>query len=303
MSSIEEIMAEMLEVSKAPEAVQGKPFDKATWAEQKKAERQKLFTWIDAMAARVGGSETVLKTYLDVQSRFNRYSVGNALLIAMQCAGATQIKEFEKWKEEGYVIKRNESALLILGPGKEYQKKDGSVGVSYEVKKVFDVSQTTAENAILPKVNWDERLILRSLLTHAPCEVKADTGVIFPEGSSAVYDPRAKTIFVAKECGSGDLIKDMARELAHAYMDPGIEYDREANQYKAHCVSYMVCKRYGLDVSEYGFGEAADHLAEKDAGAVRAELNEIREVFNKLESDMRRVLDQKKDPKGRDEAR
>lgn len=41
--------------------------------------------------------------------------------------------------------KRGADAITILEPGKEYtREKDGSTGVFYDPKKVFDISQTNS---------------------------------------------------------------------------------------------------------------------------------------------------------------
>ena len=36
--------------------------------------------------------------YLNVMSKFHRYSFGNSMLIALQCPGATQVAGFHAWK-------------------------------------------------------------------------------------------------------------------------------------------------------------------------------------------------------------
>lgn len=70
-----------------------------------------------------------------MQSRFDRYSVGNALLITAQMPQATQFKDFDAWKENGVSIKKQQKGITILEPGEEYTREDSSVGVSYNVKK------------------------------------------------------------------------------------------------------------------------------------------------------------------------
>jgi hypothetical protein len=54
------------------------PFDKDAWAAKKQAERASAYELIDRTAENVGQEGAAFQTYLDVQSRFERYSVGNA---------------------------------------------------------------------------------------------------------------------------------------------------------------------------------------------------------------------------------
>ena len=62
-----------------------------------------------------------------MQARFDRYSVGNAVLITAQKADATQLSDFKGWKNNGVFIKKGESGIVLLEPGEEYTKEDGTV--------------------------------------------------------------------------------------------------------------------------------------------------------------------------------
>ena len=48
--------------------------------------------------------------YLDVQARFDLYSVSNAILIAAQCPEATKLADFDTWKADGVYVKRGQDA-------------------------------------------------------------------------------------------------------------------------------------------------------------------------------------------------
>ena len=74
-----------------------------------------------------------------MQSRFSRYTPTNALLILAQMPEATQLKDFDGWKEAGVSVQRKPRSVKILEPGKEYDREDGTRGTSFEVKRVYDV--------------------------------------------------------------------------------------------------------------------------------------------------------------------
>ncbi|MDD7129357.1 MAG: ArdC-like ssDNA-binding domain-containing protein [Prevotella sp.] len=131
--------------SKEPEEVSVPPFDKEEWIQQKKAEREHAYEMIDQAAGLMPGEGERVQMYLDLQSRFPRYSVGNILLLSAQKPEATRIADFKAWKEGGVYIKQGETGIIMLEPGNEYTKADGSVGVAYNAKRVFDISQTTAK--------------------------------------------------------------------------------------------------------------------------------------------------------------
>ena len=48
-------------------------------------------------------------------------------------------------------MKKNQKGIVILEPGDEYTREDGSIGVSYNPKKVFDITQTTCAPECSPR--------------------------------------------------------------------------------------------------------------------------------------------------------
>ncbi|MCI6851134.1 MAG: hypothetical protein MR883_06395 [Clostridiales bacterium] len=147
-------------------------FNKEEWAAQKKQERESAFAMIDETAQRMANDGGLFQSYLDVQARFDRYSVGNAVLITAQKADATQLSDFKGWKNNGVFIKKGESGIVLLEPGEEYTKEDGTVGVSYNSKKVFDISQTTAKAKDRPAMKQDERLLLKAIMICSLYEIQ-----------------------------------------------------------------------------------------------------------------------------------
>ena len=59
---------------------------------------------IDETAQRMANDGSRFQSYLDVQARFDRYSVGNAVLITAQKADATQLSDFKGWKNNGVIL-------------------------------------------------------------------------------------------------------------------------------------------------------------------------------------------------------
>ena len=147
------------------------PFDMDEYKARKQQERSDVYTLLDNTAEEVKGSGELFQTFLDVQARFDRYSVNNALLITAQMPEATKLADFDTWKEANVSVNKGETAISILGPGREYERDDGSTGTSFNVKKVFDISQTNSRERVTPKVTRDERLLLKSLISNAPCKM------------------------------------------------------------------------------------------------------------------------------------
>ncbi|MGF6990537.1 hypothetical protein M2150_001802 [Lachnospiraceae bacterium PM6-15] len=270
-----------------------RPFDKDAWAERKQEERKELYALVDTAATGVQSSGEKFKLYLDVQSKFDRYSVTNALLITEQMPQATQLKEFEAWKDTGVSIKKNQKGVRILEPGDEYMRDDGSVGTSYNVKKVFDVSQTTGRKRLQPQMKRDERLLLKALVNNPPVPIQSVEELQGNVG--AYYDPQQQVISVRKGMDASDIFRSVAKELARVELSMGSEpYSRDATSFKAYCASYLLCQKNGIDVSGYDFSNIPDSMKEVETKDMRQELADIRDAASNISGRMAKVLEQAK---------
>ena len=273
-------------------------FNKDAWAAKKQAERKDVYLMIDTYAHEMSIDGGLFQGYLDVQARFDLYSVSNAILIAAQCPEATKLANFDSWKADGVYVKRGQDAITILEPGKEYKKDDGSVGVSYNVKKVFDISQTRAEQRPAPAVARDERMLLKALMNNAPCRFSISNEL--PEGINMAYQPQDNTIYVRQGLDAPTIFRGLAQELARAHMDRG-SIACESPDFTAYSVSYMLCRRNGVSVEGFSFDRLPESYAMMDAKALRAEVGVMRDVAGSITADMNRLFAaQEKAQKNRD---
>lgn len=273
-------------------------FNKDAWAAKKQAERKDVYLMIDTYAHEMSIDGGLFQGYLDVQARFDLYSVSNAILIAAQCPEATKLADFDTWKADGVYVKRGQDAITILEPGKEYKKDDGSVGVSYNVKKVFDISQTRAEQRPAPAVARDERLLLKALMNNAPCRFSISNKL--PEGINMAYHAESSVIYVRQGLDAPTIFRGLAQELARAHMDKG-GIACESPDFTAYSVAYMLCKRNGVSVEGFSFDRLPESYAMMDAKALRAEVGVMRDVAGSITADMNRLFQaQEKAQKNRD---
>lgn len=280
----------------------GQSFDKDAWAEKKKAERQSVFDLADSTAGAVCTDGNKFREYLDLQARFDRYSATNALLILAQMPQATQVRDYDGWKDSGISVKRCPKAISILEPGDEYQREDGSIGTYYNVKRVFDVSQTTARGKVQPAVSTDGRLLLKALIHRPPVPMQMVDDL--PNHMGAYYDHDQQVIFVRRGMDAPDIFRSVSKELAHAELAAvDVEYTREGAAFAAYSASYLLCRKYGIDASGYDFSRLPDSFRESDPQSVRAALSEIRDTAGEISGRMARVLEQSKQPKSKEQER
>ena len=267
------------------------PYDKDEYRERKQTEREEAYRLIEGTTEKIQASGELFQSYLDVQARFDRYSVSNAILITAQKPDALgPLKSYDDWKAEGAYVNQGESSLSILEPGKEYQRADGSTGVNINVKKVFDVTQTNSQQRATPTVTRDERMLLKALISHkyAPCDMVPSDAI--PENVNAIYRPEERTIYVRTGLDGPSIFRALAQELAHAHMDKGEGYVRNENNTAAYYASYILCKRFGVSTDLYLFNAVPSRYAKMEPKEFRAELGKIRDVAGEISRDMHRTL-------------
>lgn len=279
-------------------------FDKEAWAAKKQAERDQVYSLIDAYVHDMGNLgkltyDHAFQTYLDVQARFDRYSVSNAVLIAAQYPEATRLADFDAWKDSGVYVRRGAEAITILEPGKEYTRQgDGSTGVFYDPKKVFDISQTNSPQRAALTVNRDERLLLKALMSNAPCRFQISNEL--PEGVNVFYHSNNNVILVRQGLDAATIFRGVAQELAAAHMNKG-GYKCKSPDFVAYSVSYMLCQRNGVSVEGFSFEIMPEEYGMMEPKEIRAELGVMRDVAGTITADMNRLFAaQEKAQKNRD---
>ena len=145
-----------------------RPFNKEEWAAAKQAQRQEAYEMIDNTCAEMMESGDSFRQYLDVQGRFDRYSVNNAILVSAQMPEATQLKERAAWKQSRVYVNKDAQKVVILEPGKEYTREDGTKAVGYNAKEVFDVSETSAKDRQQPQEAKTMRELVSAMIDASP---------------------------------------------------------------------------------------------------------------------------------------
>lgn len=243
------------------------------WKEQRQQERAALFGLAEQTALGLNDSANMAQ-YLDTQAKFPAHSVNNALLIMAQMPAATQVRSFDAWKKAGASIGKGQTAIKILEPGQPFMGDDKQMHTPYNVKPVFDITQTDAKPE--PAAERGERELLKALVNYAPIAcVPADT---VSGGHAAHFD--GKQILVWKGCAPLDLFRGIATEMAAAKLGHG---------FGAQCAAYMLCRQHGVEPP--ALSVIPKEFYSNDPQAIRGELNKIREVAGDIGKRMQRNLE------------
>ena len=270
-----------------------KPFDKAEWAAQKQAQRQEAYELIDNTCSEMMADGESFRQYLDVQGRFDRYSVANAVLVSAQMPEATQLKDYNAWKQSRVYVNKDAQKIIILEPSKEYTREDGTKGISYNAKVVYDISETSAKDRQQEQEPKSMRELVSALIDASPVPCVPVGELELP----AYYDSSQQTIFVKKGLSEEVLFVSMAKEVSAAV------YDFKYNDFKSFCVAYMVSSRYGVDTKGFDFSRLPSEYAEMDTQAFKGELGTMRDVLGEIQSDMYKSMEKNKPAKNKEQER
>ena len=276
-----------------------RPFDKEEWAAAKQAQRKEAYELIDNTCSEMVASGDSFRQYLDVQGRFDRYSVANAILVSAQMPEATQLKEYSKWKANRVYVNKDAQKIIILEPSKEYTREDGTKGISYNAKVVYDISETSAKDRQQEQEPKSMRELVSALIDASPVPCVPVGELELP----AYYDSSQQTIFVKKGLSEEVLFVSMAKEVSAAVYDFKHNESRDASDFKSFCVAYMVSSRYGVDTRGFDFSRLPREYAEMDTQAFKGELGTMRDVLGEIQSDMYKSMEKNKPAKNKEQER
>ena len=277
----------------------GKPFNKEEWAAQKQAQRQEAYELIDATCSQMMSDGGAFQQYLDVQGRFDRYSVINAILVSAQMPEATQLRDYSSWKQSRVYVNKNAQKVTILEPGKEYERDDGSKAVGYNAKVVYDISQTSAKDRQQPQEEKTMRELVSAMIDASPVSFVPVDDLEMP----AFYDSGQQTIFIRTGMTEEQLFVSMAKEVSAAVFDFKHGESRDASDFRSFCVAYMVSSRYGVDTRGFNFGRLPKEYDGMDTQAFKGELGSMRDVLGEIQSDMYKSLEKNKPAKSKEQER
>ena len=276
-----------------------KPFDKEQWAAQKQAQRKEAYELIDNTCSEMMISGDSFRQYLDVQGRFDRYSVNNAILVSAQMPEATQLKEKAAWKQSRVYVNKDAKKVVILEPSKEYTRDDGSKAVGYNAKEVYDISETSVKDRQEAQEKKSMRELVSALIDASPVPFVPVADLEMP----AYYDSEQQSIFIRTGLNEEQLFVSMAKEVSAAVFDFKHNESREASEFKSYCVAYMVSSRYGVDTRGFNFSRLPKELAETDTQAFKGELGSMRDVLGEIQSEMYKSMEKNKPAKSKEQER
>jgi len=214
----------------------------AKWREERQADKETAAALRDASVIQITKDPEKFACYLELQGDNPSYSSGNIALAMAQLPEATVVHTRDHWKDLG---------RFVLDP----ELKNGAsiftrsaTGRGYNLTSVYDIAQTQGRELRTPQLKDDTEAMeaaLAALLNFSPVQVVAAENL--PSG--AYYDPRQMTLAIDTACPDSQAFAAIATEIAQArFHDRGRNpaYSREGCELSAQSVSYILCRRFGI---------------------------------------------------------
>lgn len=264
---------------------------KKSFAERMAEKKNQCYAMIDDACLNSVSSVDNLRQFLNVQSRFDKYSLNNALLIFAQKPDAVKVKDFDAWKKDDISIKKGAKSFMILEPS-PYKGNDGKMHRGYNAKNVFDISDVEApEDAIPQPKSYEQKQLVAALVHDAPVPVrKAEHSI---GENDAIYDAKNKVVYFKTGLEFDTIFPAIAKALAHAEMAKDVEnYRIGEHEFAARCSAYVLSQRYGVDtrtVDVYGIPKNIETMEAED---VKKVLGDVHSNIKSINARMNESLEQ-----------
>lgn len=248
---------------------------KEEYAALKKQEREETWMQIDGQAQSVFKDGASLQKFLDFMTgQYNMPKVPNLLLLYSQNPEVKLVKSFDEWKHDRRSLRTGVHGYTYIIDTK--YEKDGEMRSGYAISKGYDITQTKGR-PLEECPQRDIHTLLEAVLKNQ--NIRLQIADNLPDKIQAQYIPNQRTIYIRNGMSEITTFHAINRELACAALDQHDgNYARNRVNAQAFCATYILGKRYGVDVSGFDLEKVAgiQEHGQKDPQELRLFLNDVR---------------------------
>ena len=248
---------------------------KEEYAALKKQEREETWMQIDGQAQSVFKDGASLQKFLDFMTgQYNMPKVPNLLLLYSQNPEVKLVKSFDEWKHDRRSLRTGVHGYTYIIDTK--YEKDGEMRSGYAISKGYDITQTKGR-PLEERPQRDIHTLLEAVLKNQ--NIRLQIADNLPDKIQAQYIPNQRTIYIRNGMSEITTFHAINRELACAALDQHDgNYARNRANAQAFCATYILGKRYGVDVSGFDLEKVAgiQEHGQKDPQELRLFLNDVR---------------------------
>lgn len=252
--------------------------NREAFKKEKSEEREDLGRRCDEGIIQVSGDPDRLADFLKVMVAVPGYTSRNAMLVFLKDKDVSHVENPKAWYDMGRYVKDEEKdngIKIMVG-------KDKGRGTVYDVRMVYDVSQTYGKAVKKPGVVLEEgtpemQQAFDALVEFSPVPIIPDAELTMP----ARYDPAERVIRVSDSFTDYETFAAMVNANTHARIHKediaanrgaDMGYNTADSEFLTSCVTYVVCQRFGVPVPGMDFETPAAVLGSMDKEGMDAML-------------------------------
>ena len=268
-----------------PQPQQEQPqLSKEEYAAMKQAEREEVWSRVNAQAELVFKDDDSMKGFLNFMAGCTPQSTRNLLILYEQNHEITHPRTFDKWKEAGRSIRSGEKGYTFFAE-QEYEK-DGIKANGYTITKAYDISQTRGPQPLPPQKHLPEEIIA-AMVEQSPVQLAISDQL--PQGCRRSMFPSSALFLSATGWMKPPPSAPIAREQAHASFDAvGSGYYRQAYAAQAYCAAYVAAQKFGLDASVFQFDKVCHSCAQLTPEEKRGFIGDVKRAAYSINRDVQR---------------
>lgn len=232
----------------------------------------------DAGIIEISTNPEAYARYLAMQGDNPMYSAGNIALVMIQDPQATMFATADRWRALGRNVaemERNNGVQIFAR---------SPLGKGYTLTDAYDITQTTGRDVKRIEIKNNTpgmETALATLLNYSVVPVVVDNDLTVP----AFYDSKNLELAIQPSFPDNEAFAAIATEIAQArFHNKGINtaYNREECTLDAESVSYILCRRFGIDRDTPDLSNLGELYEGWDAQDVRAALTSIQEMSKQI---------------------
>ncbi len=242
------------------------------------------------------------KQYLDVMSKFWKYSYFNQMLICCRMPDATRVAGFRTWQELNRNVTKGSKAIKILAPYKKKvtdkdpvtnEEKEKQVTLFIPVS-VFDISQTEGED--MPDIDItvtgdNYKGFLDNLVSLCnEKNIKVDFKNLGVNGLFGYS--KGGEIAITNTESINTQVNTIIHEIAHELLHKGKNtFSKQEREIQAEGTAYVVTKHFGMENKSFNYLALYDADYKKIMDNLKSVAEASKEIIEFLEKEMCKVVE------------
>ena len=216
--------------------------------------------------------------YLTMQGDNPAYSAGNVAIVLAGMEKATVFGTRDRWQSLGRTVLPEEQDHGVKIFARDARTK------AYSLTDAYDVSQTQGKDLkhrALREDSAEMSSALQTLLNYSKAEPAVDRGLDAP----AFFDEDKRELAINPNYTDPEAFASIAAEVALTrYHDKGYNRDYSWARYEldAQSVSYILCRRYGVEPKQPNLERLGERFAGMDMDECKSVLDKIQDMSKQI---------------------